>query len=248
MSELEYVYGYHAIKALLTTQPENVQELLLQTGREDEKLSEISALAKKENKRISRVNRKDLEKLVGANLSHQGVVAKCHAFKGFDESALPSFLSDETGSTLLLILDGVQDPHNLGACLRSANAFGVNVVIAPKDRAVGITPVVRKVACGAASVTPFIAVTNLARTLRWLQEQGVWLVGTEAQAESNLAEIDLTGNIAIVMGSEGQGMRRLTRKHCDFLANIPMCGSVASLNVSVATAICLYEVSRQRSH
>jgi 23S rRNA (guanosine2251-2'-O)-methyltransferase len=146
----------------------------------------------------------------------------------------------------LLVLDGVQDPHNLGACLRSADAAGVDAVIVPKDKAAGLTPVVRKVACGAAENVPFFQVTNLARTLRDLQERGIWLIGAAGEAESSLYQADLRGPLALVMGAEEQGMRRLTREHCDVLVNIPMAGSVESLNVSVATGICLFEAVRQR--
>jgi 23S rRNA (guanosine2251-2'-O)-methyltransferase len=155
-------------------------------------------------------------------------------------------LIERADKPLLLVLDGVTDPHNLGACLRSADAAGVTAVIVPKDNAASITPVVRKVACGAAEVVPFIQVTNLARTLKQLQDARVWIVGTTGEADESLYQQDLKGPIAIVMGAEGAGMRRLTKEHCDFLVKLPMAGSVSSLNVSVATGICLFEAVRQR--
>ncbi|CAN7950386.1 unnamed protein product, partial [Ixodes hexagonus] len=175
-----------------------------------------------------------------AGEKHQGIVIECRHFDGFNEESLIDILKSRESPALLLILDGVKDPHNLGACLRSADAFGVQVVIALKDRAVGITPTVRKVACGAAQTIPFIRVTNLSQTLLNLQKEGVWIVGTAAEAASPIQEVDLTGDIAIVLGSEGQGMRRLTMERCDFLAKIPLEGTVESLNVSVACGICLY--------
>lgn len=243
---MQYIYGYHAVKALLTTKPENVKALYLLAGKTATRVDEIVVLADTVKKPIKRLSRDELAALSGAaSVVHQGIIAHCQSYSGFDESSLPALLA-QGGRHLLLVLDGVKDPHNLGACMRSANAFGATAVIAPKDNAVGITPIVSKVACGAAAVTPFVRVTNLARTLRWLQEQGVWLVGTVADADTELADLDLCANVAIVMGSEGQGMRRLTSKHCDFLVGIPMRGTVASLNVSVATAICLYEVRRQQ--
>jgi 23S rRNA (guanosine2251-2'-O)-methyltransferase len=245
MSKFEYIFGIHAVNALLAAHPRQINKLYLQNKRDDERLAGLTKQAERAAIQILRVSKHELDKLVSGE-NHQGVVAECRSLLSLDESALPSLLSNKTKPLLFLILDGIQDPHNLGACLRSANAFGTQAVIAPKDRAVGITPVVRKVACGAEAVTPFIQVTNLARTLRYLQEEGVWLVGTTAEAEMPLADVDMTGHIGIVLGSEGEGMRQLTQKHCDFQARIPMVGSVESLNVSVACAICLYEVQRQR--
>jgi len=246
MNNFEFIYGYHAIKALLETAPEQVITLCLQAKRQDERLQNLINLAKDSNISIERISRQELDELLGRGIQHQGMVAKAKQFSGFNESALESLLTGLEQPKLILILDGLQDPHNLGACLRSANAFGVHAVIAPKDRAVGITPVVRKVASGAVSTTPFVQVTNLARTMRWLQEQGIWIIGTEAEGETILRDVDCSGDIAIVLGSEGEGMRRLTKKHCDYLARIPMRGTVDSLNVSVATAVSLYEIQRQR--
>lgn len=175
---------------------------------------------------------------------HQGVVAKCQDFR---KNALAKVLKNRRMPALVLVLDGVKDPHNLGACLRSANAFSVQVVIVPKDRAVGITSIVRKVACGAAEITPFIRITNLSRTIDWLKKEGIWIIGTAVDAKYSIQEIDLKRDIAIVLGSEGEGMRHLTRERCDFLAQIPLSGSVNTLNVSVSCGICLYEVQRQRN-
>jgi len=248
MSDSEYIYGYHSVKALIESQSESIEQLFLQKGREDERLQTIAKQAEDAGVAVVRLSKHELDEKLGKGALHQGVVAACRGMEGFNESALPSLISDLSTPVLLLILDGVQDPHNLGACLRSANAFGVNAVIAPKDRAVGLTPVVKKVASGAASVTPFIQVTNLSRTMKWLKDEGVWLVGTGDNNDSDLSAIDLTGNIAIVMGAEGQGMRRLTRDNCDYLARIPTQGTVESLNVSVATGVSLYEVNRQRKN
>lgn len=246
MSKFEYIFGIHAVKALLNTHQAQINQIYLQNKRDDERLIDMLAQAERMGIRIRRVSKHELEKLVSGE-NHQGVVAECRRLLTMEESDLPSLLADKSQPILLLILDGVQDPHNLGACWRSANALGARAVIAPKDRAVGITPVVRKVACGAEVSTPFIQVTNLARVLRYLQEEGIWLVGTTAEAEVPLSDVDMTGHIGIVLGSEGEGMRQLTQKHCDFQARIPMVGSVESLNVSVACGICLYEVQRQRN-
>ena len=177
---------------------------------------------------------------------HQGVVARCRAVTVWQEDDLDQLLDGLSVPPLLLVLDGVQDPHNLGACLRSADAAGVHAVIAPRDRAVGLTPVVRKVASGAAETVPFIQVTNLARTLRTLKDKGLWTVGADAEGDGDVFSADLRGPTVLVMGAEGQGMRRLTREHCDLLVRIPMQGTVESLNVSVATGICLFEAVRQR--
>lgn len=246
MNKNDTIYGYHALKSALKTKPEAIKQLYLQTSRQDQRVLEIKDLANQQGIPVSRVTRQELNALLEQEQPHQGMVAQCVERLRYDESDLPSLLSAQEGPILLLILDGVQDPHNLGACMRTANGLGVQAILAPKDKAVGITPVVRKVASGAAETMPFIQVTNLSRTMRWLQKQGIWLVGTAADAKCPLSEVDMTGHTGIVMGGEGQGMRRLTREHCDFLAHIAMQGSVSSLNVSVATGICLYEAQRQR--
>ncbi len=240
------LYGIHSVQALLETRPSLVSTLYLQENRQDERLARLFALAEQHQLVCRVLTRMELSQLAGHE-EHQGVVAECVELPTYSESDLPTVLSQIKAPGLLLVLDGVQDPHNLGACLRSANALGAQCVIVPKNQSVGMTPVVRKVACGAAEMTPLIQVTNLARTLRMLQEEGYWLVGAVADAEHSLVEIDLKGNVVLVMGGEGSGMRRLTQEHCDFLARIPMQGGVSSLNVSTATAIALYEVQRQRA-
>ena len=177
---------------------------------------------------------------------HQGVVADVSPSQVWGEAMLDELLDRTEGAPLLLVLDGVTDPHNLGACLRSADAAGALAVIVPKDKSATLTPTVRKVACGAAEVIPLVAVTNLARTLEKLQQRGLWVVGTAGEAEVSIYDQDLTGPTILIMGAEGKGMRRLTREHCDYLVKLPMAGSVSSLNVSVATGVCLFEAQRQR--
>ena len=235
----EYLYGYHAVKEVLQTKPDIVIQLYIQRNREDKRLQDILALANGLNINITKWSRDDFDKLLGAKVVHQGIAIECRELPIYHEADLPHLLGEMHEALLILILDGVQDPHNLGACLRTANAMGVDFVIAPKNRSVGITPAVRKVSCGAAEVTPFVQVTNLSRTLRALKERGIWLVGTADDACDELSSVDLRGHIGIVMGSEGEGLRRLTREHCDYLVKIPMLGTVSSLNVSVATGMCL---------
>lgn len=242
---MEYLFGFHAIGAVLNTNPALIKQIYSISGRNDQRIKTILELASKQNIQVVACSRADLEQRVGAQAAHQGLAALIKVGSGFDESLLPGLLQEEPRT--LLILDEVQDPHNLGACLRSANAFGVQAVIAPKDHSASLTPVTRKVASGAAELTPFIQVTNLARTMKQLQQQGIWLVGLCGESETRLADIDLTGDIAIVMGNEASGLRKLTRKHCDYMAKIPLTGQVESLNVSAATAIALYEMARQRS-
>ena len=178
--------------------------------------------------------------------NHQGVIAWRKPRQNITEKHLPGILDNLTGTALILILDGVTDPHNLGACLRTADAAGAQLVLAPKDQSAPLNATVAKVACGAAEVVPYIQVTNLARTMKELQERGIWIIGTAGEAEQDIYQQDLTGPVALVMGAEGSGMRRLTREKCDFLANIPMAGEVSSVNESVATGICLFEAVRQR--
>jgi 23S rRNA (guanosine2251-2'-O)-methyltransferase len=245
----ELVYGQHAVTALLRSNPGQVARLLVLAGRHDGRMQKLLQQARREGIAITELARAELDRRCNGN--HQGVIAELSG--AADEAAGPSWreedlpaLVEASPEPLLLVLDGVTDPHNLGACLRSADAAGVTAVIAPRDKAAGLTPVVRKVACGAAESVPFIQVTNLARTLQQLQAQGVWVVGTAGEAGQSLFEQSLTGPLALVMGAEGSGMRRLTKEHCDFLVNLPMAGSVSSLNVSVATGICLFEAVRQR--
>ena len=243
---LEYIFGIHAVDAMLQHAPQQIIHLYILDGRHDKPMQRLISLAEELDIAIRYIARSELNKLAPEQ-NHQGIIANCRAAPQYNEADLARLLAALTVPPLLLILDGVQDPHNLCACLRTADAAGVHVVIAPKDQSVGLTPAVRKVACGAAENIPFIQVTNLARTLRELKEQGVWLYGADGHGSNNIFQLKLTGAIAIVLGAEGKGLRRLTRELCDELITIPMFGAVESLNVSVATGICLYEVIRQRS-
>ncbi len=238
----DFIYGIHTVAALLERAPERIEQLKILAGRADQRMQQLLSSAEKQNIRIERADRNELDKF---DAKHQGVVALLASNFEYREEDLERLVK-RSAKPLLLILDGVTDPHNLGACLRSADAAGVDVVIAPRDKAASLTPVVRKVACGVAEVIPFIQVTNLARTLRDLKEWGVWIVGTAGEADTLVYEQDMSGPIALAMGAEGSGLRRLTREHCDFLVKLPMAGSVSSLNVSVATGICLFEAVRQR--
>lgn len=239
-------YGIHAVRVLLTRQPQRVRRVLLAGGRDAGRLAEIRALAQKAGVQVDAADDALLDKFAEGG-RHQGAVAEILPRAEDPETQLEEALESAAGAPLLLVLDGVQDPHNLGACLRSADAAGVAAVIVPRDRAAGMTPVVRKVAAGAAETVPLVAVVNLARTLRQLKERGIWLVGTDDTADKGLYESDLKGPLALVMGSEGEGLRRLTRECCDLLVSIPMAGAVESLNVSVATGVVLFEAVRQRS-
>ena len=239
-------YGIHAVRVLLTRYPRRVRRVLLAAGRDAGRLAEIRTLAQRAGVQVAGADDALLAKLAEGE-RHQGVVAEIVPRAGDPETQLEEALEAAGAAPLLLVLDGVQDPHNLGACLRSADAAGVAAVIVPRDRAAGLTPVVRKVAAGAAETVPLVPVVNLARTLRDLKERGVWLVGTDDAADKTLFEADLAGPLALVMGSEGEGMRRLTRECCDLLVSIPMAGAVESLNVSVAAGVALFEAVRQRS-
>ncbi|MBK1853133.1 23S rRNA (guanosine(2251)-2'-O)-methyltransferase RlmB [Marinobacter sp. 1-4A] len=243
MSE-EFVFGWHAVEAVLKREPERLQQVWIQTGRQDKRVKTITDTLEELGVRWAVVHRRELDERVGG--VHQGVVAAVSESREWSEDDLLAQLAASDKPPFLLVLDGVTDPHNLGACMRTCDAVGVQAVIVPKDKSASLTPVARKVACGAAETVPFVRVTNLARFLRTLQDQGVWLVGTAGEAKATLYQADFKGPIALVMGAEGKGMRRLTREHCDQLINIPMLGHVDSLNVSVATGVCLYEALRQR--
>jgi 23S rRNA (guanosine2251-2'-O)-methyltransferase len=235
------------VRALLTRHPHRVRQLWLGEGRESAaRLQELRELALAAGVTTHAAGADELDRLTGGE-RHQGAVVDVIPRAGDPETQLEEAL-EALGDTpgLLLVLDGVTDPHNLGACLRSADAAGVAAVIVPRDRAAGLTPVVRKVAAGAADHVPLIAVVNLARTLRELKERGLWLVGAADEAQRTVYDVDLTGPTVLVMGSEGEGMRRLTREACDELVSIPMAGAVESLNVSVATGVALFEAVRQR--
>lgn len=244
MSE-EFVFGWHAVEAVLKKQPERLQRVWIQQGRQDRRVRTVTDGLDQLGVTWFVVHRRELDERVGG--VHQGVVAQVAESREWTEADLFALLEKRDVQPLLLVLDGVTDPHNLGACLRTADAAGVAAVVVPKDKSASLTPVVRKVACGAAETVPLVRVTNLARCLRGLQDQGVWLIGTAGEAEATLYQADFRGPVALVMGAEGKGMRRLTREHCDLLVKIPMQGLVDSLNVSVATGVCLYEAVRQRS-
>ncbi|QOL15798.1 23S rRNA (guanosine(2251)-2'-O)-methyltransferase RlmB [Dickeya dianthicola] len=240
----EIIYGIHAVKALLEQDPQRFLDVFTLKGREDRRLQPLIAELEANGIAVQVANRQWLDdKVEGA--VHQGIVARVKEGRQYQENDLPGLLAS-LDTPFLLVLDGVTDPHNLGACLRSADAAGVHAVIVPRDRSAQLNATAKKVACGAAETVPLIRVTNLARTLRFLQEQNVWIVGTAGEADHTLYQSKLTGPLALVMGAEGEGMRRLTREHCDELISIPMAGSVSSLNVSVATGICLFEAVRQR--
>ncbi|MGO2511913.1 23S rRNA (guanosine(2251)-2'-O)-methyltransferase RlmB [Marinomonas sp. A3A] len=250
MSDLEWIYGIHAVENALNQQPERIKEVRFQEGRDDKKTQRLMQLCKANKVRHSVVARRDLDQLFTSNkdrVVHQGVVAYTTMNKAGNEADLHTLIAGLDETPLIIILDGVTDPHNLGACLRSADAAGAHAVVMPKDNSAPLNATVSKVACGAAESIPVYAVTNLARTMKKLQDQGVWIFGTAGEATQTIYEQDLTIPTAIVMGAEGDGMRRLTREQCDYLVKLPMAGVVSSLNVSVATGVCLYEVVRQRA-
>ena len=246
MSDARILFGFHAVLSRLRQHAASVQEILIDRDRVDARMKDLLKMAELSGVRTMEVERSRLDGMAGMNGRHQGVIARVVDTPIPYKDIHDILESDLTEPPFFLILDGVEDPHNLGACLRVADAMGVHAVIAPKDRAVGLNATVRKVACGAAETVPFIAVTNLARTIRELKDAGVFVVGTTIDAPSNLLNTKLDGPIAIVLGAEGDGLRRLTIENCDALVTIPMFGSVESLNVSVASGICLYEVRRQR--
>jgi 23S rRNA (guanosine2251-2'-O)-methyltransferase len=238
------IYGFQSVSALLAQEPHRVLEVFIAIGRTESRLQPVIQTLQAQGIALQRVHPAVLSSKSGG-AAHQGLVARIRPQPLYDERQLPTLL--EAPAPLLLVLDGITDPHNLGACLRSADAAGVQAVLIPRDRAVQYNATVSKVACGAAERIPLVAVTNLARTLRDLQTAGVWVVGTSDQATPLLYQQKLTGALALVMGAEGHGLRRLTQAQCDVVVRLPMQGSVASLNVSVATGICLFEAVRQRT-
>ncbi len=239
-----FVYGLHAVDAIIERAPERLLELWAVESRDDSRLRDLRARALAAGIRAQSLSNDSMAKLVG-DVTHQGVAAAVRPQKPWDEHDLEAHLS-QIGQPLLLVLDGVTDPHNLGACLRTADAAGVHAVILPKDRSATVDGVARKVAAGAAEFVPIASVTNLARALDGLKARGVWVVGTEGDAEQSLYAADLNRPLALVLGAEGGGMRRLTRERCDFVVRIPMAGQVESLNVSVAAGVALFEARRQR--
>jgi len=243
MSQIDKIYGIHAVESVLSRRPQNVIQLFLVKNRKDKVLNNIESLAKKAGIKCQTLERKKMDDRTNGN--HQGVFAEVKVSDAvMDESQLLD-LAKEQETLFLLILDGVTDPHNLGACIRTADAAGVDAIVLPKDRSASLNATSRKVACGAAENVPLVKVTNLSRFLKQLKDDFVWIIGTAGEAEQSIYQVKLPNKLALVMGAEGAGMRRLTRENCDELINIPMAGSVSSLNVSVATGVCLFECVRQ---
>ena len=241
----QWIAGINAVASALEHDAENVREVLLEAGARNPRIVEIEGNARRKGIDVRRVAQQALDGVAGG-LRHQGAVARYAAAKTWDEHELPGLVEAAGGKALVLVLDGVQDPHNLGACLRSAAAAGVTAVVIPRDKAVQVNATVRKTSAGAADTIPVIRCTNLSRCLRDLQKQGVWIHGLAGDVDASLYALDLTGNVAIVLGGEADGLRRLTREHCDSLVRIPMPGATESLNVSVATGVALFEAVRQR--
>jgi 23S rRNA (guanosine2251-2'-O)-methyltransferase len=244
MKSTRHLIGFHAVTARLRHHPEGVQTLYVEAARHDRRMRDLVERAEAAKVVVQAVDERRLQGLAGHD-QHQGVVAVVDS--ALPHVALEDVLEGAAEPPLLLILDGVTDPHNLGACLRSADAFGVHAIVVPKDRAVGVNATVAKAASGAADTVPVVSVTNLARTMRDLKERGIWLIGADAEAGENLFDAELTGPLAWVLGAEGSGLRRLTRELCDRVVSIPLQGSVSSLNVSVAAGVCLFETRRQRN-
>jgi len=245
MGSTETVHGLHAVRALLERHADRVVKVFVARGRDDARMTALLATATQAKISIERVDPQRLEKMAGAAV-HQGVIAEVRPMAPWSEDELGAAIERAVATPIVLALDGVQDPHNLGACLRTADACGVLSVVIPKDRAVQLNATVRKVAAGAAETTPLTVITNLARCLRELKERGLWVVGADAGAKQRADEVDLKGPTVLVMGAEGSGLRHNTREHCDLLVRLPALGAVESLNVSVATGMLLYEAVRQR--
>lgn len=243
MSETRLIHGFHAVTAKLRHAPDDVREIYVAEGRQDGRARDLLKLAEAAGVRVMPTDAARLDGLAGGG-RHQGVVARVAAAP--KHLTVDDILDTLTEPALLLVLDGVQDPHNLGACLRVADAAGAHAVVAPRDRACGLNATAIKVASGAADTVPYITVTNLARSLREMQEREVWVLGAAGEADKDIYTVEQKGAVAWVLGAEGAGLRRLTRETCDELARIPMLGTVESLNVSVAAGICLFEARRQR--
>lgn len=243
-AQFEILFGFHSVESVIKNDPINILQLLVEKNRHDKRIKQIINFAESQGISVEYLKKTDLQKQADSHKT-QGVAIRYKSSAKIIGESLEDIMQKD--NVLLLVLDGVTDPHNLGACLRTADAAGVDAVIVPKDRAASITPVSRKVACGAAESMAFFQVTNLARTMKQLTDNEVWIVGTAGEAEHSLFDVKLTGKLAIVMGAEEKGMRHLTREHCDQLIKMPMAGQVESLNVSVATGVCLFEAVRQRS-
>ena len=242
--KVQTIYGLHAVRSMLERHAPRVLRVYLGERRADARVRMIAELAQRHAREVQRVEPRALQQMLG-DVAHQGLAAEITPLAPWDEDTLLAALQSAT-APLLLALDGVQDPHNLGACLRTADACGALAVIVPKDRAAQLTPAARKVAAGAAETTPVVTVTNLARTLRLLKDAGLWVVGADALAATRADAVDLKGAVVLALGGEGSGLRQLTRQHCDFLVRLPQLGAVESLNVSVAAGMLLYESVRQR--
>jgi len=240
----QVIFGFHSVESIIRNDPVNILQLLVEKNRHDKRIKQLIQFAESQGISVEYLKKTDLEKQADSHKT-QGVAVRYKATAQQASHSLEQILEKE--NLLLLILDGVTDPHNLGACLRTADAAGVDAVIVPKDRAAGLTPTARKVACGAAETMPFFQVTNLARTLKQLKDHDVWIAGTAGEADELIYDTTLVGKLALVMGAEEKGMRRLTRENCDLLIKLPMAGQVESLNVSVATGVCLFEIVRQRA-
>ncbi|HEY0332743.1 MAG TPA: 23S rRNA (guanosine(2251)-2'-O)-methyltransferase RlmB [Stenotrophomonas sp.] len=241
----QWIVGVNAVASSIENDAENVREVLVEASSKNPRLTEIEENARRKGIDVRRVTTQALDG-VGGSVRHQGVAARYAAARTWSESELPGLIEAAEGRALLLVLDGVQDPHNLGACLRSAAAAGATAVVIPKDKSAPVNATVRKTSAGAADRLPVVAVTNLSRCLRELQKLGVWIYGLAGEAEASLYSLDLRGNVALVLGGEADGLRRLTREHCDGLVRIPMPGEIESLNVSVAAGVTLFEAARQR--
>ncbi|MFT4674789.1 MAG: 23S rRNA (guanosine2251-2'-O)-methyltransferase [Reinekea sp.] len=250
MTDSMWVFGLHAAQSAVETHPERIKEVVLLKGRQDNRMNRLLDLVRAQDVKFRLVNREDFDRILQKHElmegRHQGVLVQTLAAPVLKEADLEEMLDALTVPPLLLILDGVTDPHNIGACLRSCDAAGAHGLIVPKDKSASLTPAAVKVASGATDTVPFYAVTNLARTLEALKSRGIWIYGTAGEAKSSVYQTPLTGPIALVMGAEGSGLRRLTRETCDGLVYLPMAGQVSSLNVSVAAGVCLFEVVRQR--
>lgn len=245
MSEERIIYGFHSITSLIRIDPLSIKEIFIDEYRTDGRVSDLMKLIEIHKIKYHLSNKDRLDGFV-ASQKHQGVVAKIYEVKDKYVTIEDIVEVDKSGPLLLLILDGIEDPHNLGACFRVADAMGVSAIVCPKDNAVGLNATVRKVASGGAESVPFVVVTNIARTIRYLKDNGIFIYGTDDTSDKSLNQINFNGSIALIMGSEGKGMRRLTKDLCDDIFSIPMLGNVESLNVSVASGICLYEINRQK--
>lgn len=240
-----WIVGINPVEGALANDPERIRELLVEQNSKNARISEILAAARKHGIQVRTMGKDQLEKMSG-EARHQGVVARYETPPMLGENDLEGLVEKAGPDCLVLVLDGVTDPHNLGACLRSAAAAKVTAVVVPKDRAVGLTPTVRRASAGGADIVPLVAVTNLARALRTMKDAGVWITGLAGETDKSIYQVDLKGPTALVLGGEGDGMRHLTREICDFVAKIPMPGNMESLNVSVATGVVLFEALRQR--